>query len=340
MAKKAKPIDVAADLDRARRHLSTLEIRIVEADASCDDALLADEQPAVERAEARRAALGHDLERTKRRIRLLEERAASELHRAQVKAQGELIERVTAMFAERNTAVTELSQALDGAIAAFRRADALNRRIATAWPFDYGQTIAAALDHYQLQLAVEHEIYRKSPVSAQLRSEFPGGRCPRIDDLRPEIIPALVDRIAEAGAYAIGMMNAAPIRKLAPEPAPATREQAVAPKMPAATATVAQVMDQVHANSAVRPTAKYRWFVDFVDGEGMKRTETVDFDADNLQEASLDGLDGTGARARELAVRLASEKVPGGYQFDGSPGSVRFDMAALEASLDGEDLAA
>ena len=48
-----------------------------------------------------------------------------------------------------------------------------------------------------------------------------------------------------------------------------------------------------------------------------------------LEEASLDGLGGTGPRAKEIALRIATERVGSEFKFD----SVKFDMNRLLESL-------
>jgi hypothetical protein len=82
------------------------------------------------------------------------------------------------------------------------------------------------------------------------------------------------------------------------------------------------------------PNPEYVFRVQFTHRETrQQRIEEVKFGPDEIAEASLDGLGATGPRGREIALRLALERVPPEFVFAGAADSVRFDMGRLVETL-------
>lgn len=124
-------------------------------------------------------------------------------------------------------------------------------------------------------------------------------------------------------------MRGAPVRSL-PVAAPVVKKP-VADATPKAATTESPAL-AAGVNNA--PDPKYAFRIDFAHLQTREqRTEIVELNPEEIAEAFLDGIGPTGARGREIALRVATARVPPEFAFAGKPDSVRFDMARLVESL-------
>jgi hypothetical protein len=125
-------------------------------------------------------------------------------------------------------------------------------------------------------------------------------------------------------------MREAPIRSLPPTPPPAPAPAPVEIK-PNGGAPAAVAMPQPEQQPRKAPQPEYVYHVEFRHKQtGEQRTEEVKFGPAELEEASLDGLGGTGPRAKEIALRIATDRAGNEFIF---AGSLRFDANRLIESL-------
>lgn len=141
----------------------------------------------------------------------------------------------------------------------------------------------------------------------------------------------MLDKVAEATAYALRVMSEAPIRPLPiavpPAPAPAPIAPAASPESPEPIRP-----EQPAVAKETRPV-EFAWLFDLIKtATGKRSTERIVFTQEQADECHLDGLGPTGPRGREMALRLATANAPEGLQVDGR--SLRFDMSALARSID------
>jgi len=334
--KSAVEEDTDTLLSRARAHLSEINAKLAELDAARDAKLLATDGTGVDRVEAEQQRLRHDVERCNRRIELLEQRAKQELRARQVKANSDLIEREERKLKERDEHGADLAKHLAAAVGSFQKALAANTAVQAAWPFDVTD-VRACLFGRPFVSAVAFELYRLSgqpytTLEAERDFEFPGARCPSVTDPRPESVKPLVEQLREASAYASRQMRAAPLRSL-PLPAPAITAPVVEPPK-VATSEPQKKNDEPAATVNNAPNPEYVFRIDFIHHETREqRTEEVKFGQVEIDEAFLDGIGPTGPRGREIALRLASERVPPEFIFAGRPESLKFDLARLVESM-------
>jgi hypothetical protein len=222
---------------------------------------------------------------------------------------------------------------LASAVSEMKLAVAANGAAAAAWPWDGVRDNEPALFGLFLRSAIRHELYRLSgdpyqSVTNRGSFDFPGAECPTpFGDLNPKSVPPLTEKAKAGTAYAGRIMREAPIRSLPPAPPPAPAPAPVEIK-PNGGAPAAVAMPQ--AEQQPRKTAEYVYHVQFKHQQtGELRTEEVLFGPVELQEASLDGLGGTGPRAKELALRIATDRVGPEFIFE----LARFDMDRLLESL-------
>ena len=326
-------------LTTARGDLARITASIVDAGRERDLALLDDNRPAVEQAEANAGALEKERERAERRISLLEEKAAAEQRARQEKAQADLIERSAANFRERDAANAEMLEHMGPLIVAFRKALAAGVAAVSGWPFNVGDHQAALVGAAYIR-AISSELYRLtgSPylgaggVVGVGGVEFPGALCPSITDPRPEAIKPLAEQVAEATAYALRIMRESPIRPLPIAAPPQPVVAAIAPAATPAAELASQPSEPAAAEEDHLP--EYAWHVDFLNtATGERKAERIVLSAQEVEETHLDGIGPLGPRGPELVMRLASARAPEGFIFDGRPESIRFDMAALRRSM-------
>ena len=327
---KRKTADTKVLLFEAQSGLATIDARLAELDAG----RLEIEPANAVKVEVELAAARRDAER---RIALLNERVSTEQRQRQAKAQAALIARVEKKFAERDALGAEVAKHLAAAVAAFRRAVAANGAAAMAWPFDPTDA-RACLFGRSFVASIAHELYRISgkpyqTLEAPSDFEFPGAACPSATDPRPESVTPLVDRLREATAYATRQMRGAPVRSL-PQPAPIEAKPPAPENISAETA--AKKPDAPPSVAKKTPVPEYVFRVDFIHVKNdEQRTEEVRLGPNEIAEASLDGLGATGPRGREIALRMASERVPANFVFAGKPESLKLDLDRLTASING-----
>jgi hypothetical protein len=317
-------------LAAARAELARIEGAITDAARDRDLALLDDEPDAVRQAETAAAALEKDKERAGRRVVLLTEKAQADLRERQEKAQADLIERSADHFRERDAATAEMLEHMEGMVAAFHKALKAGNAAISGWPFAFGDTRAALIGSSFVQ-AIRGELYRLSGDDLGRSVEFPGAHCPDIRDPRTTSVKPMLNKVAEATAYALRVMSAAPIRLLPiaapPAPPPQTIASATFPESPA------PIPAEQPATPKEDRAIEFAWLFDLIEtATGKRSTERIVFTKEQAGECHLDGLGPTGPRGREMAQRLAAAGTPEGYQVEAQ--SLRFDMAALARSID------
>jgi hypothetical protein len=307
--------DALASLEEINRHQSELDATRLDIDPAT----------AVE-IEIKIAASRRDAQS---RIELLQQRAAGELSEKQKKAQLALIGRIEKELAERDEHIGKMCALLADVVSEMRLAISANSAAAAAWPWQGTRDNEPCLFGLFLRSAIRAELYRLSgnPFSAHDAFEFPGAENPTpFTNLDPKAVQPLTDKAAGASAYASRIMREAPVRVLPPiEPPPAPKPMEV---KPAPAAAVTEAAPQPSAP----PEPEYVFHVKFVNLTGKERTEEVKLSPVEIEESFLDGIGPTGARGREIALRVASARVPPEYivKVDG----VKFDMARLAQSLE------
>ena len=190
-----------------------------------------------------------------------------------------------------------------------------------------------------LRVSIRHELYRLSGnpyESATNRGgfDFPGAECPTpLRDLRPESVRPLVEKAREASEFASRKMRGAPIRELPPADPPAP----VKPIEIAPVSATPAIVDVPQEQPSKRPHLKYVFNVVFTQQQtGEERIEQVQLGPDEIAETSLDGLGATGPRGREIALRLATARVPAEFMFAGKPNSISLDLTRLINSMNAD----
>jgi hypothetical protein len=310
----------------AQAALRTIDTEIAELDAKRLDL---DPQSAVTK-EIALAAARRDAQR---RIELLDQRAADELRQRQAKAQEALIGRVEARFAQRDQHIAKMCDALTIAVTEMDSAIAANDAIMAAWPFDLVIESEPCLFGKFFRVAIRNGLYRLSgkpfvTTGAPGGWDFPGAECATpLGDVRPSAQRPLVERAREGSAFAARRMREAPVRVLPPAPPPSPSKPIEVKPAEVAPAATVEAPEQQPRQA---PQAEYVYHARFTNRQtGEQRTEEVKLGPAELEEAALDGLGGTGPRAQEIALRLASERVGAEFQFD----SLRFDTNRLFESL-------
>lgn len=320
-----------AQLSEARAELARIEAAIVGADREIDLQLLDGDHDAIRQAEAAAAGLQKDKERAARRVVLLEQKASAEQVARQEKAQADLIGRSADHLRDRDAAASEMLEHMQGMVAAFRKAIKAGGDAISGWPFGFGDAQAALIGK-SFAHAISAELYRLSGDDMEL--EFPGAKQPDIRDARPQSVKPMLDKVAEATAYALRVMRATPIRPLpiAVPPAPPPHPVAPAATAGAEPAAVASAAPSQSAATEESRAAEYAWFVDYLElATGKRQAKRIVLTQEQVDECHLDGLGPTGPRGREMALRLTAASAPDGSQMDSQ--SLRFDMAALARSI-------
>jgi hypothetical protein len=124
-------------------------------------------------------------------------------------------------------------------------------------------------------------------------------------------------------------MREEPIRPL-PPPAPPPALIEVRPEPPKSDSAVAEIPAPQPRKA---PEPEYVFHCQFAHAKtGEIRNEQLVLSPDEIAECFLDGIGPTGARGRELALRIAGSRVPPEYIF--KPETLHFDMGRLVQSLD------
>jgi hypothetical protein len=116
--------------------------------------------------------------------------------------------KITAAFTKRDDAAQRLSDHIAGAAQAYRDLLELSDKAALPLP---GVSIPAGslIGTGELRRAVERELYRLGATALDHRRNFPGGKSHDIELLdAPERLPALVDVVKEASAFALATVSA------------------------------------------------------------------------------------------------------------------------------------
>jgi hypothetical protein len=328
--KQKKPADTAALLAEARAGLAAIEAKERELDAK---RLELEPELAVKQ-DIEFAASRKDAER---RVALLEEKAAAEQKARQVKAQGELIERVEKKFAESDQAGERLAAHLAAAVGEFKKLVATRSAAQIGWPWQASDAAGCLFGRW-LAAAISGELYRLSgtPFATDDAAQFafPGSQCPSVSDPRPESIAPLAEKLKESSGYASRQMREAPVRTL-PVAAPVEPKPLALP----AKSAEPQKADAKPGPAGVRtnPQAEYLFRVDFVHLKTREvRTEEIALGPAEIEETFLDGIGPTGPRGKEIALRSASARVPADFVYLAQPNSVRFDMGRLVESMNKE----
>lgn len=273
-----------------------------------------------------------------RRIELLEQRAADELRQRQVKAQAALIGRIETTLAKRDQHISKMCEHMANAVSEMKLVQAANNAAAAAWPWNGVRDNEPCLFGLFFRSAIRHELWRLSGDPFHPGLDFPGSENPTpFRNLDPKSVPPLTEKAAIASGYASRIMREAPIRPLpppSPPPAPIEVQPSEPPK--SGNGSAAAVVETQATPSGVNHSAnpEYVYKVDFIHAQTReRRTEEVQFGPAEIGEASLDGLGATGPRGKEIALRLATERVPSEFVFAGQSDSIRFDMNRLVESI-------
>lgn len=328
--RKRKP-DTGAMLAEAHAGLADIDRRQAE---------LNEKRLDIDPAEAVKMDLAFSAARTdaERRIEQLNKRAAEELCARQKKAQLALIGRVEDKLAERDKHIGKMCEGLADVIKEMKLAIAANGAAAVAWPWEALHAEPCLFGLF-LRVSIRHELYRLSGnpyESATNRGgfDFPGAECPTpLRDLRPESVRPLVEKAREASEFASRKMRGAPIRELPPADPPAP----VKPIEIAPVSATPAIVDVPQEQPSKRPHPKYVFNVVFTQQQtGEERIEQVQLGPDEIAETSLDGLGATGPRGREIALRLATARVPAEFMFAGKPNSISLDLTRLINSMNAD----
>lgn len=329
-------------LTRARAHLAEINGKIAALDRDRDAKLLEDDATGVDRIENEQRRLQHDAGRVNRRIELLAGKMQEELQDKQRDAREALIGRVEGKYQDFIEHVDKMCGHLADAVKEMQLARSANSAVAAAWPFAPTDSEACLFGKF-FRVAIRHELYRLSAkpyLTVENRGDFdfPGAESPSpFLSTDPSRVKPLQERVREAAGYASRIMRESKMPLLVLAPAQETPALPV-PNQPAPIAPAAEAKNEPE-QILVRKEAKleYAFYVDFINHKtDAERTEEVIFGEAEIAEANLDGLGATGPRGREIALRVAEARVPSGFVLADKPNAIKFDLARLMKSINGE----
>ena len=336
IATRRKPIETQTepDLDTqiadTRARLIAIADRLTQAAGRRDAKLLDGNPVAVEAAEADTAAVLKEREREERRLALLQDKAAVEARHRNTKAHLDRVERVAGLLENRWAAGVEMAEALEAAVKAFRQIKSINASIAASWSFPLSDLQPSFIGDAVSQ-SVKAELYRLSGDGMGNRGLFPGAHAPSLADPRPTSVKPLIEVLRDSTDYALRKMREAPVPIIAAEMPPAP---AVAPVVEVGSATSEQTIPEPLPTNEVRAPLIYAYQVDMRHAE-TKATQTVDivFSEEDLLATAHDRLGPLGPLGREIALRVAEERLGPEFTFVDEPNALRFDMKRLQDSI-------